>query len=171
MTLYRCGRRLCLRGARVWTMFSKRTQLSLSQVIDSDRPQQHSLFRADSSTIERDSHYFHPSTVPVLPKQVILSVYSFPQFHPTPFRRLPGIWGVKSKYRKTRLGQPGMVQASMFLSTSSFVTNAANRNPNNCPEPSMGLTRVHHNDSRYDLSISCVIRLLRKQGSNHSVQP
>lgn len=29
----------------------------------------------------------------------------------------------------------------------------------------MGLTRAHHNHSRFDLSISCAIRLLRKQGA------
>jgi hypothetical protein len=95
------------RNLKGWTMFSKRTQLSQSQVIDSDRLQQHSLSHPDSSIFERDSHYFNLFTVPALPKQVIPSVYSFPQFHPTPFRRLPGIWKVKSNYRKTRLGQSG----------------------------------------------------------------
>jgi hypothetical protein len=107
---------------------SKSTQRSLSQVINSDRLQQHSLFRPDSGIFERDSHHFNLFTVPASPKQVIPSVYSFPQFHPTPFRRLPGFWRVKKQLQEDDTWAAGMVQTSMFLSTSSFVTNAAYRN-------------------------------------------
>lgn len=109
-------------------MFSKRTQLSQSQVIDSDRLQQHSLSHPDSSIFERDSHYFNLFTVPALPKQVIPSVYSFPQFHPHTFSTITGYLESEKQLQEEEAWAVGLVQTSMFLSTSSFVTNAANRN-------------------------------------------
>jgi len=60
MTLYSCGRCGCLRDSKGWTMVSKRTQLSLSQAIDSDRLQQHSISRPDSITFEKGQSLFQP---------------------------------------------------------------------------------------------------------------
>lgn len=104
--------------------------------------------------------------MPALPKQIISSAYSFSQFTPHLFNDDPVSGELRAPTRRrgfgSRDGADFNVPFDLFLCQE-------------CSQPrririivrsrAWGLTRAQHNHSRFDLSISCVIRLLRKQGA------